>query len=209
MNFWNSSFSWIILIMVSVLDCIIPFFIAPFYKGYSHKKMVMSILGSSSSPVYTFYNIWMIISGSILIIESFNLYIKYNLVSIKLSKVLLVLILIYAIFDCVISSIFSIDKNGKIKSNNTKIHSFASAIGLIAFTITPFIISILSFKAGENISGVISIISFIITVIASSLFALSKSNKFKDTIISYKGLWQRISFIFIYIPYIYVASNSL
>lgn len=40
------------------LDLIIPFLLAPTYKGYSHLTQVMSVLGNSKAPLHLIYNIW-------------------------------------------------------------------------------------------------------------------------------------------------------
>ena len=39
------------------LDLIIPFLLAPTYKGYSHLTQVMSVLGNSKAPLHLIYNI--------------------------------------------------------------------------------------------------------------------------------------------------------
>lgn len=35
-----------------LLDLTIPFFLAPFYKGYSHSMQVMSVLGNNKLKCY-------------------------------------------------------------------------------------------------------------------------------------------------------------
>lgn len=45
------------------LDLIIPFLLAPTYKGYSHLTQVMSVLGNSKAPLHLIYNIWLIVFG--------------------------------------------------------------------------------------------------------------------------------------------------
>lgn len=39
------------------LDLIIPFLLAPTYKGYSYLTQVMSVLGNSKAPLHLIYNI--------------------------------------------------------------------------------------------------------------------------------------------------------
>lgn len=53
----------IIFIIVMCIDNILPFVLAKFYKGYSHKRMALSVLGAKQSPVKRFYNAWCIVSG--------------------------------------------------------------------------------------------------------------------------------------------------
>lgn len=37
------------------LDLIIPFLLAPTYKGYNHLTQVMSVLGNSKAPLHLIY----------------------------------------------------------------------------------------------------------------------------------------------------------
>ena len=39
------------------LDLLLPFLLAPFYPGYSHRRQVMSVLGSPESPVRWVYRV--------------------------------------------------------------------------------------------------------------------------------------------------------
>lgn len=39
-------------------DLILPFLLAPFYKGYRHRLQVMSALGNRKSPVRLVYSVW-------------------------------------------------------------------------------------------------------------------------------------------------------
>lgn len=53
----------IIFVTILCVDNILPFVLAAFYKGYSHKHTVISVLGAKQSPVKRYYNGWCIISG--------------------------------------------------------------------------------------------------------------------------------------------------
>ena len=41
-----------ILPIVFILDLLIPFILAPAYKGYNHLIQVMSVLGNSKAPLH-------------------------------------------------------------------------------------------------------------------------------------------------------------
>lgn len=67
-----------IILIVLVVDIIIPFLLALPYGGYSHKTMVMSVLGSKASPLRHLYNAWTIISGCIFILFGYIIYKFYG-----------------------------------------------------------------------------------------------------------------------------------
>ena len=45
------SVGWYFLLAAAGLDLLLPFLLAPFYPGYSHRRQVMSVLGRPESPV--------------------------------------------------------------------------------------------------------------------------------------------------------------
>lgn len=55
-------------------DLIIPFLLAPTYKGYSHLTQVMSVLGNSKAPLHLIYNIWLVVFGVSILISTLQLY---------------------------------------------------------------------------------------------------------------------------------------
>ena len=45
-----------ILPFLLAMDLLIPFLLAPSYKGYRHLTQVMSVLGNSKAPLHVLYN---------------------------------------------------------------------------------------------------------------------------------------------------------
>ena len=58
----------IIIPSALLADLILPFVLAPFYKGYNHLLQVMSVLGNNKSPVHQLYNIWLVFFGLIILL---------------------------------------------------------------------------------------------------------------------------------------------
>ena len=54
------SVGWYFLLAAAGLDLLLPFLLAPFYPGYSHRRQVMSVLGSPESPVRWVYRVWLV-----------------------------------------------------------------------------------------------------------------------------------------------------
>ena len=200
---------WILMITAMVGDFLVPSVLALFYKGYSHKKHVMSVLGNRESPVKILYNIWLILLGILLGISTKNIVELYDTVSHGLTNALVILMFVFAIGAGVLAGIFSVNKTKEIQTMASKIQGVGSGLGFMAMAFAPLIISILSIKQRDYVIGIISGFSFVFTLLFFIFFILSDKEKFKDTRIDNEGLWQRLSLLFMYIPFVYVAIKSI
>lgn len=63
-----------ILPLLLTADLLIPFLLAPTYKGYSHLNEVMSVLGNHKAPLHLVYNIWLVAFGVSLLICTISTY---------------------------------------------------------------------------------------------------------------------------------------
>ncbi|MCT4619109.1 MAG: DUF998 domain-containing protein [Marinisporobacter sp.] len=208
-KFLNTSLSWSLLIIAIVGDFIVPYILANFYKGYNHKRMVMSILGNPNSPVRIYYNIWLVILGILLIITSFNLYQYYFLVSKSLSIAIFVLIVFFAIGAGILSGIFSVNESKEIETIASKIHGVGSALGFIALSFVPLFLSILAFKMKDVRTTIVCLISFVFSSFFFVLFIMSDKSQLQHTIIANEGIWQRLSLFFMYVPFGYIAIKNI
>ena len=105
-----------ILPIVFILDLLIPFILAPAYKGYNHLIQVMSVLGNSKAPLHIIYNAWLVVFGITLIVIDFNI-------------------------GC-----------------------------------------------------------FILAILCFSCFVMGDKPNYKNTVLAFEGLWQRLSLLFMYLP---------
>ncbi len=203
----ESDIGYLLLLIATIGDLVIPFLLAPFHKQYNSLTMVMSLLGNRKSPVYFIYNFWLIIAGVLLIFGSVKLYLLYLPISDILSRILLLCIMFYAVGACILSGIFSVGETRELTTLPEKIHGLGSVLGFILLAFTPLIIGILSFQSGDSITGIFSIIFFILAITFFVLFVMADKEKFAHTIISYEGLWQRLALTFMYAPIILVSYN--
>lgn len=208
-NFWNSKLSWWLLIVAIVGDFLVPYLLAPFYKGYSHKLMVMSALGNPNSPVRVYYNAWLIILGVLLIVSAFNLYQKYSDISKTISKILLIVLLAFGVGAGIVAGIFSVNEDKKIVTLASQVHGFGAAFGFMALTFEPLFLAILSCKNKDKISGVICGVFFIFSIVTFIIFVMSDKPEFQKSFISFEGLWQRLTLLSTYIPLGYVAIKNM
>ncbi|WP_132247946.1 DUF998 domain-containing protein [Marinisporobacter balticus] len=198
-----------IVVCVMIVDLLIPFLIALPYKGYSHLKTVMSVLGCKASPWGMIYNIWMIVSGCTIAIFGYMLYSYYHNEQAELAIVLFILLLIYGIGDEVISGIFPLNEKEDDVTVSTKIHGFGSVIGFIALQFAPLILAIIQFKEDMWYFGFSSIAFFLLSLIAFAFFVMGDKPKFQNTVFALEGLWQRVLCCLMYAPFIIWVITSL
>lgn len=192
----------ILILLVLIMDLLFPFLIAIPYKGYSHKKTVMSILGTKNSPLGWLYNIWMVLSGFVMIYFGYILFSYYNFLEQSLALALLLLFFLYGIGDEIISGLFSLSENKEEPTIASNIHSIGSGVGFMALQMTPLILALLQFESKENLLGLSSFLFFILSLLSFAFFVLGEKPKFKNTFLSLEGLWQRLALLFMYCPFI-------
>ena len=191
---------WTFLLIAMTGDLIVSFILSFFYKGYSNLKMSISALGNPKSPVRIPFNIWMLFEGLLFLfaLPAINDY--FNPVSPKLTITLLIFIAAFAVGACIFTCFFSVNETKEITTVASKIHGAGSAIGFCLFLFVPLIISILYFKSNENLFGIISLASFVISLLFFVLFIMSDKENFASTFIANEGHWQRLNLIFMYLP---------
>lgn len=189
-----------ILPFLLVADLIIPFLIAPTYKGYNHLTQVMSVLGNSKAPLHLIYNIWLVVLGVAILISTLQLYPTVAQVSSAISIVLFSIIVIYAIGGCILSGIFSVGETKSLETLSAKIHGYGSVIGFLLLTLAPLLIGLYFFKLSNGLLGIISLICFIFAIVFFALFVMADKLNYRGTIIAFEGLWQRLSLLCMYLP---------
>ena len=198
-----------ICFLVAVLgDFFIPYAIAPFYKGYSHKKQVMSVLGNAECPLSKVYNAWLVLLGLLLACGNYAVFMEFKSISFGLTVTTIVLIFIFALGAGILSGFFSISSsdNGEKMSNlSSKIHGYCASIGFMTMSFVPLTIAILAFKSGEFVFFGISCVSFVLTLLFFTLFVMSDKKNVSNFIQRNEGTWQRLSLCFMYLPILYFS----
>lgn len=205
----TSDTGFILLLIATIGDLVIPYLVAPFCKKYSHVKMVMSLLGRHNTPVHTIYNLWLIAAGIMLILGSLRLYPLFSPISAILTKILLLCILLYAAGACILSGIFPVGETKTLTTVPEKIHGYGSASGFLVLLLVPLIIGILSLHSNKPAYATTSLLSFALAILFFTLFVMADKERFSDTIISNEGLWQKLSLLFMYTPLITVSLKNL
>lgn len=181
-------------------DLIIPFLLAPTYKGYNHLTQVMSVLGNSKAPLHLIYNIWLVVFGIAILISALQLYPTIAQVSNSISIILFSVIVIYALGGCILSGIFSVGETKSLETLSAKIHGCGSVIGFLLLTLAPLFVGLYFFKVSNRLLGILSLICFIFCNSFFALFVMADKPNYRGTIIAFEGLWQRLSLLSMYLP---------
>lgn len=176
-----------IYIIVMCVDNILPFILAKFYKGYSHKRIALSVLGAKQSPVKWIYNIWCIVSGLCFVACSIAITI---LNTSGLTIVIAVLLCIYGMACEVVSGFFPLNEKREDVDLSSKIHGGFSTIGFMCLLPVPLLIGI--FYIGNLAIAILSILCFALAMLFFCFFIMGDKAKFSGTVFSYEGLWQRL-----------------
>lgn len=182
------------------VDLLLPFVLSPMYKGYSHLTQVMSVLGNSKAPLHVVYNIWLLVLGSAIILGAVYLRQKTIGVSSVLANILCTIMVIYAIGGCLIAGLFSVGETKEMVTISAKVHGVGSAIGFMILMFAPLLIGLVYLKMGQKSIAGISLGFFVLAIVFFVLFVMADKEIFQETIISWEGLWQRLSLLCAYVP---------
>lgn len=205
----NSKIFWGLLLFTVAGEFLVPYILSKFYEGYNSKLHVMSVLGSPQSPVRIIYNIWLIWLGVILLMTAIVFWYNGRTVSNVLAIISFILIMIFAIGAGILAGFFSVNETKEMSTIASKIHGYGAAIGFMALLFFPLINSMIEFKNGNIIAGIVGIISFIAAFVFFVLFIMGDKEEFKNTVVVYEGVWERLTLLAMYIPFIYQSTKYL
>jgi glycerol-3-phosphate acyltransferase PlsY len=151
----------------------------------------------------------MLAAGVLFLMSTPSLYTRYSAVSKPLSVAMVVFIGIFAVGACIFSCFFSVNETKSVVTVASKIHGTGSVIGFILMLFVPLFISILSFKSADELTGIISAVSFGLALIFFILFVMADKPEFREKWVAKEGLWQRLILLFMYLPLAVIAVNGV
>lgn len=205
----NSKIFNLILLITIIGEFLLPFILKFFYLGYDSKRMVMSVLGNPKSPVKIIYNIWLVWLGFFLLLTSFVIFSETERTSLKLAVWTFVSISLFAVGAGILSGIFGVNESKDVVTAASIIHGFSSAVGFMALLFYPLLSGVAAFKNNDFIQGTACVSAFVFALIFFVFFIMGDKDKFKDTVFSYAGLWERLSLFFMYVPFLYRAVKNM
>lgn len=198
-------FFWILLLLTVAGEFLVPFILKSHYPGYNSNTTVMSVLGSPQSPIRMIYNSWLIWLGCFLIVTSFVYFDQIKNTSLSLAVLILISIIVFAVGAGILSAIFSVNETKDLNTLSSKIHGLGAAIGFMTLLFFPLLMGIVSFKQKSYIYGGLLLITFLLALIFFTLFIMADKEQFKNTFVSYEGLWERLTLMTMYLPFVYQA----
>lgn len=208
-NIADNQFFNVILLFTIIGEFIVPWILEQFYFKYNGKMMVMSALGSPKSPVRLIYNLWLIWLGGFLAYTAGAYFCSLRASSPVLAAFMFLAIGIFAVGAGLISGLFSVNESKDIVTTASKIHGVGASIGFMALLLFPLLNGIVSFKQNDTVEGIISISSFVLSLIFFTCFVMGDKKQFQNSILKYEGLWERLTLFCMYIPFIYKSMSNL
>ena len=198
-----------ILLFTIIGEFIVPWILEQFYSEYNSMKMVMSVLGSPQSPVRLVYNLWLVWLGGFLAYTAGVYFMSFRANFPVLAVFMLLSIGFFAVGAGLISGFFSVNESKYIVTTASKIHGISAAIGFMALLLFPLLNGIVSFKQNGTLEGIISISSFVLSLIFFACFVMGDKEQFQNTTLKYEGLWERLTLFCMYIPFVYKSMSNL
>ena len=208
-NIADNRFFHMILLFTIIGEFLVPWILEQFYVEYNGRIMVMSVLGNPRSPVRLVYNLWLIWLGGFLTYTAGAYFLALRAKFPVLAVFMLLSIGIFAVGAGLNSGIFSVNESKDIVTAASKIHGVSSAIGFMALLFFPLLNGVVSFKQKDIPEGMISISSFMLSLVFFVCFVMGDKVQFQNTILKYEGLWERLTLFCMYVPFIYKAIVSL
>jgi hypothetical protein len=201
-----------ILILASIFACCsaflgdlaITWILGSQYQGYNQLKNTLSSLGVSESPVSAEISVWWVVSGVLLSIFAFGVANVFSDRG-KYAKIAAWLIFLYALGDGIGSGAFKANYVGNELTTVGFIHDTVGGIGVTGILILPLIM--LKVIPETEIPGFkrFSLILFFTGIVSIFLFLFRFSSDQTNFLSIYKGLWQRLFIINVYIYLIRLA----
>ena len=208
-NTADNRFFNMILLFTIIGEFIVPWILEQFYSEYNGMKMVMSVLGSLQSPVRLVYNLWLVWLGGFLAYTAGVYFMSFRVNFPVLAVFMLLSIGFFAVGAGLISGFFSVNESKYIVTTASKIHGISAAIGFMALLLFPLLNGIVSFKQNGTLEGIISISSFVLSLIFFACFVMGDKEQFQNTPLKYEGLWERLTLFCMYIPFVYKSMSNL
>lgn len=177
-NIADNRFFNMILLFTIIGEFIVPWILEQFYSEYNSKIMVMSVLGSPQSPVRLVYNLWLVWLGGFLAYTAGVYFMSFRAKFPVLAVFMLLSIGFFAVGAGLISGFFSVNESKYIVTTASKIHGIGAAIGFMALLLFPLLNGIVSFKQNGTLEGIISISSFVLSLIFFACFVMGDKEQF-------------------------------
>lgn len=194
-----------ILLIASLGDIIVPFFISTKYPGYNHLIHTISTLGTTKSPVQRYECLNLIVVGILFLIFSIGQWFLFKQKT-WYHNWYTIGILIFSV-GCILAGIFPEDPQGVAETSSGKIHGIASGLGFLFLILNP--LWAIWIKELNDIR-IVNLLLFIFAILTFVLFIVSEDKS--SGFLKYTGLFQRLNLLILYgtliLNYVWINKNA-
>lgn len=207
---WLLKHGFILLLLGVMSDFLTPYILSFFYPKMNQLTTVISVFGDLNSPTRKAFNYCSIISGILLTLSTPAIYSVFSRISPKLAFLLAAAVAAYGIFDCFFTGVFSVDTAAGGMTLSTLLHNVGSAIGYAGFLFFPLVLFLLYRQMGDTDRAQLNLLLLTISLFFAGIYGLARVPHLNQIgIFKYLGLWQRVSFLFNYLPMFVLAIDQL
>ncbi len=193
-----------------ISDFLTPYVLGVFYPQLDQMTSVMSLFGDVDSPVRQAFLIWSVVAGCFYVLALPALYTAFKPTSHRLAGLAVLAIGAYGIGDCIFTGLFSVDSADAQWSFSTWVHNIGSGIGYAGFLLFPLILFFLYRVQKEKQMSRRYLSLFCLSIAVAAIYGLARLPQLNQFVVFKQlGFWQRLSFIFNYLPIVYLAMTQL
>lgn len=202
-------YGFYLLIVAVISELVLPFVLGRFVPGYNQVEMLISSFGENGVPTQLAFKVWEIINGTLFVLAAPAFYARFEHTSQPLAMWTAICIAIFGIGDCIITGL--VDRAGSTKEVGfaSLLHNYASGAGFLGLLIGTFLLIWLFYLEQNHMMVITLIIIFVLSSFFMLLFATPKIPIVNSFHVAYRGLWQRLNLLFLYLPFFIVAVQNL
>lgn len=191
-------------------DFLTPYVLGLFYPELNQMKSVISLFGDVGSPVRSAFLIWSVIAGVFYCLSLPAIFCSLKPFSRFWAWMTVWAIGFYGIGDCIFTGLFSVDTEQAGWNLSTWVHNIGSGLGYAGFLLFPLILFLLYRTSGNETESKIYLRLLIASLIFAAVYGLARIPGVRNLeALSALGFWQRVSFLFNYIPIAVFAIRQL
>lgn len=198
------------LLIGVVCDFLTPYVLGFFYPELNQMTAVMSLFGDVGSPVRSAFLVWSVVAGCFYTLSLPAIYTTFKESSTVLAALATAAIGTYGIGDCIFTGLFSVDTANSQWNFSTWVHNIGSGIGYAGFLLFPLVLYLIYKKQNKFQTSRRYFRLLVLSLVVAALYGLARIPQLNQfTIFQQLGLWQRVSFIFNYLPIVLFARSQL
>lgn len=198
-------------LLIGVLsDFLTPYILGLFYPKLDQMTAVMSLFGDVDSPVRGAFLVWSVISGCFYVLSLPAIYGTFKDSSRSLAGLAATAMGAYGIGDCIFTGLFSVDSAESHWNFSTWVHNIGSGIGYAGFLLFPLFLYLV-YRKQDNQSMSRRYLSLLfLSLGVAAVYGLARIPQLNQfAIFQQLGFWQRVSFIFNYLPILLFAGGQI